>query len=121
MAAKSDKNPIVADVAPLRGQAALPGTGASAVPPSLSKDEKKKLGDALLAAIKVRDDYETALATARRKCAEAGAAIVAAFGHKGPFTIGGRLFTASKSKGVDGAEGAGFNMREVSGAKEDLG
>lgn len=118
---KSDKNPVVSDVAPLPGQTALPGTSPAAPPPVLSKDEKKKLGDALLSAIKVRDAAEEALAVARRKCAEAGAAIVAAFGHKGPFTIGGRLFTASKSKGVDGAEGAGFNMREVSGAKEDLG
>lgn len=119
--AKSSSNPVVADVAPLPGQTALPGTSPAPAPPALSKEDKKKLGDSLLSAIKVRDAAEEALAVARRKCAEAGAAIVAAFGHKGPFTIGGRLFSASKSKGVDGAEGAGFNMREVSGAKEDLG
>jgi hypothetical protein len=117
--AKAEKNITVPDVAPLPGQ--LPIAAVPDVPPALTKEEKKKLGDDLLAALVEKDKAESALQAARAKVGAVGAAIVKAFGHKGPFTIptptGPRQFTASKAK----AEEGGFTMREVSGSKETLG
>jgi hypothetical protein len=120
--AKAEKNIMVPDVAPLPGQMPLASVpDVAPVLAALSKEEKKKLGDDLLSALALKDSAEAALQDARAKVGAVGAAIVKAFGHKGPFTIptptGPRQFTASKAK----AEEGGFTMREVSGSKETLG
>lgn len=118
MASKDISKAVVKDIPADVRQTALPGTDAPPAelrPPAvaLDTDAKRKLGDTFLADLKVKEDAENALDAARTKASVSATAIVEAAGHKGPFSIGGRQFTASKGKGSQT-----YVMREVSGIKD---
>lgn len=94
--AKPSKLAEVKDVpADARAQVAE-STGLTPAPalPTLSTEEKRALGDAFLTKFKAKEDAEAAYEAARKDMSASVEAIVKAMGHKGPFTIGGRKFSA---------------------------
>ncbi len=110
---------------PLPGQGALPGTGATDVPAAdptekLTQTQLDKLGNDFMNAQNECERVEALVAGARDKKSEAVTAIVSALGHKGPYTIGGRTWMATKVKG-QGEGGLKFTMREVASSKVTLG
>ncbi len=116
MAKASDKNPVVSDVAPLPGQTAIPGTNPAPVAPAAkTAEELRAMGDAFLKAHEKALAAKAAFEAARVVKSDTIKVIVEALGHKGPFNIGGKLFSASQSKST-----GMYSMGEESGAKATL-
>jgi hypothetical protein len=106
--------PSTAKTAPVTAPAAAVAPAPAALP-TLTTEQAKALGDTFLKAQDATEKAEGVLDQARAKKSDAVAAIVAAFGHKGPFNIGGRLWGAKQSKST-----GSFSMTEMSGAKATL-
>lgn len=111
--AKPKENPVVPGIAP---DAPIAGATPPVVaPPALTSEQGKALGQAFLAAAEAANKAEEVYEAARQRKSEATRAIVESFGHKGPFKIGGRLWSASVSKST------GFHsMSENSGPRAEL-
>lgn len=87
---------------------------------TLTQAQLDKLGGDFMRSQLHCEEIESEIEAAREAKSVAVTAIVSALGHKGPYTIGGRTWMATKVKG-QGEAGGKFTMREVAASKVTMG
>ncbi len=84
--------------------------------PALTSEQSKALGAAFLKDQAALDKAEAAYEAARSQRSSSIQAIVTALGHKGPFNIGGKNWSAKQAKST-----GNWTMVEQATAKDTLG